>query len=285
MKKILRSYAIITLGSLIFALAFDWFVVPNRIAMGGITGLAQIIHALAPALTVGMLSFVMNVPLFLLGWKLIGGHLLVSSLFAMAVSSVAVDGIALLYDFAPMDPMLASLYGGAVMGLGLGIVFTQGATTGGTDIIGKLLKLKFPWLPIGKLIIVPDMVVIVLVAVVFGTVNAVLYGIIKLFACSKMMDTVLYGLDTSRVAYIISDEWKAVADALLGDLNRGVTILRGEGAYTGLEKRVLLVAFKQKEIVRMKKMVHDIDPNAFFIACDAHEVLGEGFGEYQKEEI
>lgn len=285
MRNYLKSYAIIALGSVIYALAFDWFVAPNLIAMGGVTGLAQIIHALAPALTVGMLSFVMNVPLFLAGWKLIGGHLLVSSLFSIVVSSLAIDGINALYQFSSMDPMLACLYGGAVMGLGLGIVFSQGATTGGSDIVAKLLKLKFPWLPIGKLVMIPDMAVILLVAVVYGTLNAVLYGIIKLFVCTKVMDTVLYGMDTSRVAYIISDQWRTVADTLLRDLHRGVTILRGEGAYTGAEKRVLLVAFKQKEIVRIKKMVHEIDPDAFFIACDAHEVLGEGFGDYAKENI
>ena len=285
MKKQLKSYAIIALGSVIYALAFDWFVAPNMIAMGGVTGLAQVINTLFPFLTVGVLSFIMNVPLFLAGWKLIGGHLLVTSLFSMVVSSLAIDGINALYTFHSMDPILACLYGGAVMGVGLGIVFSQGATTGGSDIIAKLLKLKFPWLPIGKLVMIPDMCVMLLVAVVYGTVDAVLYGLIKLFVCSKLMDTVLYGMDTSRVAYIISDQWQSVSQALLRDLNRGVTILRGEGAYTGAEKRVLLVAFKQNEIARIKRMVHDIDPNAFFIACDAHEVLGEGFGDYQKEEI
>ena len=127
-------------------------------------------------LAVGVLSFLMNVPLFRAGWKLIGGHLLVSSLYAMAVSSVAIDGISRVYVFPAMDPILAALYGGVVMGVGLGLVFSQGATTGGTDIIGKLLKLKFSWLPIGKLILVPDMVVVALVAVVFGTVDAALYG-------------------------------------------------------------------------------------------------------------
>ena len=149
MAQRVKSYGIITLGALIYALAFDAFVAPNRFAMGGLTGLAQIINALVPALPVGVLSFLMNVPLFLAGWKLIGGHLLVSSLYAMAVSSLAIDGISLVYVFPAMDPILAALYGGVVMGVGLGLVFSQGATTRGTDIIGKLLKLKFSWLPIG----------------------------------------------------------------------------------------------------------------------------------------
>ena len=284
MAQKVRSCGIITLGAVIYALAFDWFVAPNQIAMGGVTGLAQIVNALVPVLPVGVLSILVNVPLFLAGWRLLGGRLLVSSLYAMAVSSLAIDVIAWMHSFPPMDPILATLYGGAGMGVGLGLVFSQGATTGGTDIIGKLLKLKFPWLPIGKLVMIPDMVVVILAAVVFGTVNAALYGLIQMYLLSKVMDMILYGWDTSRVAYIITDRWEETVQGLL-DMNRGVTLLQGKGAYTGAEKQVLLVAFRQREIVPIKRMLREIDPKAFFIVCDAHEILGEGFGDYQKEEI
>lgn len=284
MAQKVRSCGIITLGAVIYALAFDWFVAPNQIAMGGVTGLAQIVNALVPVLPVGVLSILVNVPLFLAGWRLLGGRLLVSSLYAMAVSSLAIDVIAWMHTFPPMDPILATLYGGAGMGVGLGLVFSQGATTGGTDIIGKLLKLKFPWLPIGKLVMIPDMVVVILAAVVFGTVNAALYGLIQMYLLSKVMDMILYGWDTSRVAYIITDRWEETVQGLL-DMNRGVTLLQGKGAYTGAEKQVLLVAFRQREIVPIKRMLREIDPKAFFIVCDAHEILGEGFRDYQKEEI
>jgi len=284
MAQKVRSCGIITLGAVIYALAFDWFVAPNQIAMGGVTGLAQIVNALVPVLPVEVLSILVNVPLFLAGWRLLGGRLLVSSLYAMAVSSLAIDVIAWMHTFPPMDPILATLYGGAGMGVGLGLVFSQGATTGGTDIIGKLLKLKFPWLPIGKLVMIPDMVVVILAAVVFGTVNAALYGLIQMYLLSKVMDMILYGWDTSRVAYIITDRWEETVQGLL-DMNRGVTLLQGKGAYTGAEKQVLLVAFRQREIVPIKRMLREIDPKAFFIVCDAHEILGEGFGDYQKEEI
>ena len=284
MAQKVRSCGIITLGAVIYALAFDWFVAPNQIAMGGVTGLAQIVNALVPVLPVGVLSILVNVPLFLAGWRLLGGRLLVSSLYAMAVSSLAIDVIAWMHTFPPMDPILATLYGGAGMGVGLGLVFSQGATTGGTDIIGKLLKLKFPWLPIGKLVMIPDMVVVILAAVVFGTVNAALYGLIQMYLLSKVMDMILYGWDTSRVAYIITDRWEETVQGLL-DMNRGVTLLQGKGAYTGAEKQVLLVAFRQREIVPIKRMLREIDPKAFFIVCDAHEILGVGFGDYQKEEI
>ena len=284
MAQKVRSCGIITLGAVIYALAFDWFVAPNQIAMGGVTGLAQIVNALVPVLPVGVLSILVNVPLFLAGWRLLGGRLLVSSLYAMAVSSLAIDVIAWMHTFPPMDPILATLYGGAGMGVGLGLVFSQGATTGGTDIIGKLLKLKFPWLPIGKLVMIQDIVGVILAAVVFGTVNAALYGLIQMYLLSKVMDMILYGWDTSRVAYIITDRWEETVQGLL-DMNRGVTLLQGKGAYTGAEKQVLLVAFRQREIVPIKRMLREIDPKAFFIVCDAHEILGEGFGDYQKEEI
>lgn len=241
MKQALRSYSIITLGSVIFALSFDWFFSPNQVAMGGITGLAQVINALLPWVSVGVASFVLNVPLFLAGWKLIGFHLLASSLYSMAVCSVAIDAIAALYTFPPTDPMLACLCGGALMGLGLGMVFSQGSTTGGTDVVARLLKLKYPWLPMGKLVLVPDFVVLALAAAVFGQVEPALYGVVALFVATRVMDLVLYGLDTSKVAYVITELWRETADALMEDLDRGVTILRGQGAYTGAEDRKSVV--------------------------------------------
>ena len=283
MKQYLKSYAVITLGSVIYALSFDWFVAPNQFAMGGVTGLAQILHHWFPALTVGAASALMNVPLFLIGWKKIGGHLLVSSLYAMVVSSAAIDVLNLLFDFQPMDPILAALFGGGVMGVGLGLVFAQGATTGGTDIVAKLLKLKWPWLPIGKLVVVPDTAVMLLVALTFGQLSAMLYGFIKLYTCSKAMDTVLYGTVDSRVAYIISDHWRELSGTLLQ--SRGVTLLQAKGAYTGAEKQVLMIAFKQKEIVDLKRRVYELDPEAFLIVCDARDVLGNGFSAYRREEL
>ena len=284
-RQRLKSYALITLGSVIYALSFDWFVAPNHFAMGGVTGLAQILHHLFPALTVGAASALMNVPLFLIGWKKIGGHLLVSSLYAMVVSNAAIDGLNLLFDFQPMDPILAALFGGGVMGFGLGLVFAQGATTGGTDIVAKLLKLKWPWLPIGKLVALPDTAVMLLVALTFGQLSAMLYGFIKLYTCSRAMDAVLYGVVDSRVAYIISDRWKELSGTLLRDQRRGVTLLQGQGAYTGAEKQVLMIAFKQKEIVDLKRRVYELDPEAFLIVCDARDVLGNGFSAYRREEL
>lgn len=279
-----KSYVVITLGSILYALAYNNFYAPNLVAMGGLTGLGQVLNALIPVLPVGTTVFVMNVPLFFLGWKFIGGHLLVSSLYAMTFSSFAIDVMDMIYQFPPMDTMLAAIFGGALLGAGIGLVFSKGATTGGTDLIARLLKLKFAWLPMGTLVLIPDFIVIVLAAVAFGKVESALYGLVSLFITSKVMDMVLYGMDSSKVAYIISDSCKEITDAVMA-MDRGATILHGEGAYSGDEKKVLMVAFKQKEIVPLKEKVNEIDPHAFLIVCDAHDVLGEGFRTYSKDDI
>ena len=279
-----KSYVVITLGSLLYALAYNIFYAPNLVAMGGLTGLGQVLNAVIPALPVGTTVFVMNVPLFFLGWKFIGGHLLVSSLYAMTFSSFAIDVLDMIYQFPPMDTMLAAIFGGALLGAGIGLVFSKGATTGGTDLIARLLKLKFAWLPMGTLVLIPDFIVIVLAALAFGKVESALYGLVSLFITTKVMDMVLYGLDSSKVAYIISDSCREITDAVIA-MDRGATILHGEGAYSGDEKKVLMVAFKQKEIVPLKEKVNEIDPHAFLIVCDAHDVLGEGFRTYSKDDI
>ena len=159
-----RPYLWITLASAVFALGFDWCYVPNQITLGGMTGLGQIIHAIVPAIPVGSAVIALNLPLFLLGWRLLGWKLLASSLFATAATSLGVDLLAACYSFPPMDPMLASVFGGALIGLSLGMVFLQGATTGGTDLIARLLKLRFGHLPMGTLVMAVDLVVIALAA-------------------------------------------------------------------------------------------------------------------------
>ena len=281
----LRSYLWITVGSILYAVAFDWFYVPNQIGFGGITGVGQVVNAVLPAIPIGTFVLVLNIPLFFLGWRYIGGHLLVSSLYAMALSSVAVDAINALVVFQPMDKMLAALYGGALIGLALGVIFSKGATTGGTDLIARLVKLRLPWVSMGKVLLVIDLLVIFLVAAAFGDITAALYGIVAQVVCAYVTDTVLYGLDTAKVAYIITAYPSQVTDALVHRLDRGVTILHGQGAWSGEERKVLMCAFKQRQIVSLKQAVKELDPDAFLIVCNAHEVLGNGFRRYRSEDI
>jgi uncharacterized membrane-anchored protein YitT (DUF2179 family) len=280
-----KTVLAITLASLVYALSFVWCFDPNGIAFGGITGLAQIINKVFPAIPVGVTVIVFNVPLFLLGWKFIGGKLLVSSLYAMALSSVFIDLLTPLYDWPAMDPLLACIFGGLLLGVSLGVIFQQGATTGGTDLIARLLKLKLAWLPMGKLLLALDLTVIVLVALFFRNLNTALYGLVALYISTIVMDGVLYGMDTAKVAYIISDKNEAICAAIVDDLERGVTILHGQGAYTGADKKVLMCAFKQREIAAIKAAVKGIDPDAFLIVCNAHEVLGDGFRDYNKNDL
>ena len=285
LKRYLLPYLWITLASAVYALGFCWCYDPNQIGFGGITGVGQILNHFFPMLPIGGVVIALNIPLFLLGWRFLGGHLLVSSLYAMFISSVFIDLINLLVVFEPMDPLLACIFGGVFMGGSLGMVFLQGATTGGTDLIARLLKLRLAWLPMGKLLLVIDLVVIVAVALAFRSLYSALYGVVALYISSLVMDGVLYGLDNAKVAYIISDAHQQITDAIIHDIDRGVTVLQGQGAYSGAEKKVLLVAFKQRQIIALKRVVKEIDPAAFLIVCEAHEVLGDGFREYKQNDI
>lgn len=284
-KRLFIAYFWITVGSATYALGFDWCYAPNSIGFGGITGLAQIINAVFPWAPIGVVVIVLNLPLFILGWRLLGGHLLLSSLYAMFISSVFVDVLAALVPFQPMDPMLATIFGGILVGLSLGIVLLQGATTGGTDLLARLLKLRFAWLPMGKLLMAVDLAVIVAVALAFRNLSSALYGLVSLYIFTAVMDMVLYGLDSAKVAYIISSKPDEVSKAILNELDRGVTFLHGEGGWSGESKKVLLCAFKQRQIVPLRRMVKEIDPEAFLIVCDAHEVLGDGFRSYQQNDL
>ena len=284
-RRAWKPALLITLASLVYALSFVWCFDPTGIAFGGITGIAQIINKLLPAVPVGATVIVLNIPLFLLGWRLIGGKLLVSSLYAMAVSSLFIDLLSSLRAWEPMDPLLSCIFGGLLLGGSLGVIFLQGATTGGTDLAARLLKLRLAWLPMGKLLLAIDLGVIILVALFFRNLNTALYGFIALYISTLAMDGILYGLDTAKVAYIISDRNYEICSAIVHDLDRGVTILQGRGAYTGADKKVLMCAFKQREIAAIKASVKGIDPDAFLIVCNAHEVLGDGFRQYSKNSL
>jgi len=284
-RKLAQNYLLILLGSAAYALAFEWCYVPNGIAFGGLTGVGQLVHSMVPAIPVGTVVIVLNIPLFLLGGKLLGGHLLVSSLAAMALSSLFIDILAAGHAFAPMEPMLACVFGGVLLGASLGLIFLQGATTGGTDLIARLLKLRFAWLPMGRLLLLIDLAVLAAVAAVLRSLESALYGLVGLYISTLVMDAVLYGPDHAKVAYIVSDKPEEIARAITRELGRGATYLTGEGSWTGEKKKIVMCAFKQKEIVGVKEVVHRTDEGAFMIVCAAHEVLGEGFQSYHKESL
>ncbi len=274
--KYAAQYAKIVLGSAIYAAGFSYFTYPNAIVSGGVTGISMILNYLF-GLPVGILIIVMNIPLFLWAWKKLGLEFLVASLAGMVISSLLID----LFDLFPAavthELLLAAVYGGLIKGFGLGIVYASAATTGGIDIVAKLLRRRYPYINFGTLMLWLDGVVVLSFALIFRKYDSAMYAIICMFIMSKVIDLVLYGPASSRLCYIISESSDAVTKALTDKLNRGVTLLHGVGAYSGREKQVLLCVVKPQQIVEVRKLVREIDVKAFLIVSDARDVYGEGF--------
>lgn len=282
---LLRDYGLITISCLLYAVTFNCFFATNNLAMGGFTGISQVINRFIPMLPVGTIVFLMNVPLMILGVKKQGWGLLVASVYAIFVSSLMIDAIDLLVRFEPMEPLLASLYGGVLTGVSLGIMMRKSATTGGTELAARLLKYVFRSISIGKLCLAIDVTVICLYALTFHSLDHALYGIVSMYVCSIAMDTVVYGSINAKLAIIVSDSVDAITGKLM-ELGLGATILHGHGAYTGSQKRVLMCAARPAKIGQIKAVVSQADPEkAFIIVCDAREVFGEGFGEYGSDSL
>ena len=278
MREYVVKSALVALGSALFAAGFQFFLYPNSIIVGGVSGIAMIINYLV-GLPVGIMTIVLNIPLFIIAWKHFVGKFIISSLVGMLLSSVLVDVLAVI-DYSPTDDMLlACLIGGAIKGLGLGLIYYAGATTGGTDIIAKFVRLRFPYINFGTIVLLTDAVIIIAFAAIFDRVEAAMYAVIAMFVVSKVIDLVLYGIDNSSVCYIISENSEQLVKDITDKLHRGVTILSGEGAYSHKDKQVLLCVIKRTQIADIRKIIRNIDENAFFIVSDAKNVFGKGFGD------
>ena len=287
MKKLaynVRWTFLIALGCAIFALGFDLFLEPNGLTAGGISGIALIVIHLAPITTVGIATALMNFPLFFFGGKKIGMRFFIGSIIGTVFFSMFIDLFAGL-PAPETEPLLAALYGGVICGAGLGIVFVNQASTGGSDIVIRLLKLKYRNLPIGTISLAFDFIVCAATGVVFGDVSNMLYSLITVFATSQLIDAMVYKFDFSRGAYIISKEHKRIADSINYDLRRGVTYLYAQGYYSGDDTKVILTAVKQGQLADLKDLVVRIDPNAFIIVQDAHQVLGDGFARHSHDSL
>lgn len=287
-KKIglIRSLLLVTVGSVIFALGFDLFLEPAGFTCGGVSGIAMLVVYATQSkwLTVGILSALINIPLFFFGYRQIGKYFFFGSMVGMAVTSVCFDLFALL-PVPEVEPLIACIFGGVMIGAGLGIVFIGGASTGGVDIVARLLKLKFRNFPIGKILLAMDLCTAVVTGIVYGELNNTLYSAITLFLSSAVLDKVVYGLDYAKVALIISDRYEEIAKAIDEQLDRGLTMLQGKGYYMRSDKYVLLSAVKRKQLAQLKELVMTIDPCAFIILQDAHQVLGDGFKRYDRNEL
>ncbi len=287
MKKIWNSYGWLLktiFGSAVFSAGFAFFLLPNDMSTGGISGLALVVVELLGFGSVGSLSIVINLPLFLIGGLKIGRRFFIGSAVGMLFSSLLIDAFALLNLPAP-DAMLGIVYGGVICGLGLGIVFAAGTSTGGSDILVRLLKLRYRDVPIGQISMCFDALVVLLTGIVFQDVNKALYTGVTVYLCGKMVDAVVYRFDYSKVALIISSEHERIAQAIGQRLDRGATFLQGQGSYTGESTKVVLTAVKKQQITELKELVMELDPNAFIIVQEAHQVLGDGFIRYSKHSL
>lgn len=284
LKEDLKVYGTVVLGSAVFALGFNLFLAPNQISAGGLSGASLLIVSLLGFGSVGAITALLNVPLFIIGWRSLGKRFFLSSLVGMAASALLLD----LFSFLPApktDPLLGALAGGLASGVGVGLVFSSGATTGGVDIIARLLRAKVRQVPMGRLIFMVDMVVVVLTGVVFRDMNKTLYSAVTLYVSSLMVDAVLYGPDHSTVALIISPKYETIAKTIGEKLGRGATILPGQGSHTGQSRPVLLCAVRKRQIADLKSLVCGIDPEAFVILQEAHQVLGSGFKRYSEDDL
>ena len=271
-------------GSAVFALGFTLFLQPNDLNAGGISGLAMIFVELAGFGSVGTLSILINLPLFILGGLKIGRKFFFGSLLGMTLSSVLID-LFVIIPFPAVEPLMGALYGSALCGFGLGIVFVSGTSTGGSDILVRLLKLKYRNVPIGQIALCFDAIVVALTGLVFRDVTKALYTGIAVFVCSQVIDAVVYRFDYSKVALIISSEYEKIAYEIGTKLDRGATFLHGEGSYSHAPTKVVLAAVKKQQVTELKELVTAIDPNAFIIVQEAHQVLGDGFSRYSKDSL
>lgn len=272
------------IGSALFALGFAIFLIPNDINTGGISGLAMILRELLGFGSIGTLTLLMNIPLFLIGGLKIGKRFFAGSLIGMVVSSVLIDLFALI-PFATPEPLIGGLYGGVLCGAGLGLVFMAGASTGGSDILVRLLKKKYRNLPIGSISIMFDAMVVLLTGLVFRDISKALYSGVVVFVCGQVIDAVVYRFDYSRVALIISKEHEKIAKAISDQLDRGATYLHGSGSYTHQNIEVVLAVVRKGQLAELKELVMDIDENAFVIVQEAHQVLGDGFAHYSPDSL
>ncbi len=282
-KRALTDGACYIAGSVLYAMSVNIFTAPNQIAPGGVTGVATLLNYLWGVLPIGTIMLALNVPLLIASWRRLGRSFAVRTAVVTVLLSIIID---VTEPFLPAfrgDRMLTALFGGVLAGAGLGLIFMRGATTGGSEVVARLLERRLPHVPIGRLILLVDAVVIVASAVVYRQVEAALYATILVYVSTTVMDGLIYGSNKSRMLLIMTVREREVADAVLEQMKRGVTMLDATGAYTGERRRVLLCAVRPSEVYELRTLVHDIDPRAFIIVTTSDEVLGEGFREDEKE--
>lgn len=270
------------LGCMLYALGVNIFAIPNNIAQSGITGLAIIINYLVPQFPVGLTGLILNIPLIILAWIFIGKGFTIKTLWTTVILSLCIDGVASVMEAGIIgaytgDKLLASLFCGAMCGAGIALIIVRGATSGGTDVLGRLLKKIWPHMTMGTMILICDAAVVISAAIVFGSVDSAMYAAILIFASSEVMDHILYGTGSGKMLYIFTKKGSEVAEMITKECRRGATIIEGKGGYTGDTNELVICAARSHEIPKIRKHVKDFDPESFVVLTEANEILGKGF--------
>lgn len=261
---------------MLYSAAIHIFSEKNGIAQGGITGAAMLINHIFPFLPIGTVALLMNLPLFLIAWKKIGGKFIVKSFLVTVFLSVSIDAFSFLPSYTG-DKLLAAVFCGGISGLSMALIFMRGLTSGGTDIIAKLIRLKKPQFSMGKLILAADFAVVISAGLVYGNFESAMYSLILIFVSSFVIDKILFGLTDSRTLLIVTQNAQKSALLLMCEIGRGVSVISIEGGYTGESKKLLLCAMRRGEVNRVVKLISEIDKTAFTIVLPSSEIIGEGF--------
>ncbi len=273
-----RSYLMVLAGSVIATVGVNLFLVPNMIAAGGVTGLATIlIHLFKIPVGVTMLS--LNIPLFLIGIKVLGRSFGFKTFFATITLALLIDMTSNMFNPLTNDLLLATIFGGLFAGVGIGLVLKQDASTGGTDLGAKIIHKVIPYFTVGQLLLVIDSCIVLTAAIVFKNYELGLYAAITLFIISRVIDTVIVGVNYTKAVHIISDNSEEISRTL-NNMNLGVTGLQGKGVYSGKDKNILLCIVRRRDLPHLKTAISQIDNKAFVFVTDVREVLGEGFSQH-----
>ncbi|MBR5543421.1 MAG: YitT family protein [Oscillospiraceae bacterium] len=275
-KKTLYDYAVIFSGCVIFAVSFNLFIKNAHIAVGGISGISLVINYFFPKLSIGVMTLVLNIPFLILGLLKIGGSFMIKTIFASFVLSLSLSATEWLSPITT-EPILCTLYGGLGTGVGLGLVFLRDGSTAGSDIVGIVLRRKYPSVPLGKLILATDMVIVLFASIAFRNANSILYAVVYMYVASIATDGVLYGFTTDKLAYIITGASDAITKLIISELGRSATIVTAEGAFTNKQRKMIMCAITPNQIGKLREIVRSCDEKAFMIVTNTHEILGSGF--------
>lgn len=283
-KRLITDYTVIIVGCLIYAISVAMFSSPNDIAPGGVMGISILINHVLPMLPVGMLSLVLNIPLFIWGGIEIGWKYLSRSLSATVISSLMIDafGLELVSSIIKPytgNPLLVCIFGGILCGAGMSLIFNRGGSTGGTDIVSRIMHKRKPHISLGKFMVLCDAVVVAASAFVYGNIENALYAIVFIFASSKIVDIIVYGFarNNGKLLFIVTAHYDEVTELILKDIDRGVTLLDAQGGYNKDNKKVILCAVRPNQVHQTTVLVQSVDPSAFVIVTTAGTISGEGF--------